>query len=291
MKAAAIKNLDKGRASGAHYAAHTRLPEVVGTDGVGVLPNGTRVYAMGLSGMIAEKALADKNRVVPLPAGIDDATAAALPNAILGAALALQYRAGMAPGKTVLVNGATGVTGKIAIQLAKHYGARKVIATGRNPESLKTLSSLGADDILSLQQEQAAFTRALQAIHKQTPIDIVIDYTWGTPVEWILGALKGGGLHTAFHSIRLVTVGSMAGENITLPSGLLRSSAIEIAGSGYGSLPPEAFAKMTREIIPELLGLAAAGRLHIDIERVPLRDIEQAWQSHGHPGTRRVVII
>jgi NADPH:quinone reductase-like Zn-dependent oxidoreductase len=291
IKAASIKNLDKGRASGAHYAPHTKFPDVVGVDGVGVLPDGRRVYAMGGTGMIAEKALVDKNRLVAVPEGIDDVTAAALPNAILGAALALTYRAGITPGKVVLVNGATGVTGKIAVQLAKHYGATRVIATGRNPSSLQSLTALGADEVLSLSQDQNAFVSALKAIHTKTPIDIVIDYTWGTPVEWILHAVKGGGLHTPYHPIRIVTVGNMAGDNMNLGSAQLRSSAIEIVGSGFGSLPPAAFATMNTEIIPDLLKLAAGGGLHIDTQSVPLSDVEKAWHSHVHPGTRLVVTI
>jgi len=291
VRAASIKNLDKGRASGAHYAPHTKFPDVVGVDGVGVLSDGKRVYAMGITGMIAEKALVDKNRLVPVPDGIDDATAAALPNAILGAALALKYRAAITPGKVVLVNGATGVTGKVAVQLAKHYGASRVIATGRNPSSLNSLKDLGADDVLSLSQDQNEFVSALKTIHTKTPIDIVIDYTWGTPVEWILHAIKGGGLNTPYHPIRVVTVGNMAGDNMNLGSAQLRSSAIEIVGSGFGSLPPEAFASMNTEIIPDLMKLAVRGGLHIETESVPLSEIEKAWQSHTHPGVRRVVIM
>jgi NADPH:quinone reductase-like Zn-dependent oxidoreductase len=291
VKAASIKNLDKGRASGAHYAPHTKFPDVVGVDGVGVLPNGKRIYAMGITGMIAEKALVDKKRIVPIPDEIDDATAAALPNAILGAALALKYRAAITPGKVVLVNGATGVTGKIAVQLAKYYGASRVIATGRNPSSLHDLPQLGADEVLSLSQDQNAFVSALKAIHTKTPVDLVIDYTWGTPVEWILHAIKGGGLNTPYQPIRIVTVGNMAGDNMNLGSAQLRSSAIEIMGSGFGSLPPQAFATMNTEIIPELLKLAGRGGLRIDTEKVPLSEIENAWQSHVHPGVRRVMII
>jgi len=292
VKAASIKNLDKGRASGAHYAPHTNLPDVVGVDGVGVLPDGKRVYAIGVTGMIAEKALVDKNKLVAVPDGIDDATAAALPNAIFGAALALKYRAAMAPGKVVLVNGATGVTGKIAVQLAKYYGASRVIATGRNAQSLKQLTGqLGADETLSLSQDQNAFVSAVKAIHTKTPIDIVIDYVWGTSMEWILSAVKGGGLNTPYHPIRIVTVGNMSGDNLTLGSAQLRSSAIEIVGSGFGSLPPEAFVKMNTEIIPDLMKLAAAGGLHIDTHPVPLSEVEQAWNSRVNPGTRIVVMM
>ena len=292
VKAASIKNLDKGRASGAHYAPHTKFPDVVGVDGVGVLPDGKRVYAVGITGMIAEKALVDKNRLVAVPDGIDDVTAAALPNAILGAALALKYRAAMTPGKVVLVNGATGVTGKIAVQLAKYYGASRVIATGRNAASLKHLTEqLGVDEVLSLSQDQAAFVTALKAIHAKTPIDIVIDYIWGASVEWILHAIKGGGLNTPYHPIRIVTVGNMSGDNMNLGSAQLRSTAIEIVGSGFGSLPPEAFAKMNTEIVPDLMKLTAGGGLKIDVETVPLSDVEAAWHKHVNSGARLVVTM
>lgn len=291
VKAASIKNLDKGRASGAHYAPHTKFPDVVGIDGVGVTSDGKRVYATGITGMIAEKALVDKNKLVAVPDGIDDATAAALPNAIFGAALALKYRAALTPGKVVLVNGATGVTGKIAVQLAKYYGASRVIATGRNAASLKHLTALGADEVLSLSQDQTAFVSALKAIHTKTPIDIVMDYVWGTSVEWILHAVKGGGLNTPYHPIRVVTVGNMSGDNMNLGSAQLRSTAIEIVGSGFGSLPPEAFMKFNTEFIPDLMKLAAGGGLRIDTHPVPLNDVEQAWNSHVTPGTRIVVMM
>jgi len=153
VKAASIKNLDKARASGKHYASYITLPAVVGIDGVGVLENGTRIYAQGITGMIAEKALIAKNRYTVLPQNIDDATAAALPNAAMGAALALRYRAEIKKGNVVLINGATGVTGQLAIQMAKYYGASKVIATGRNMEMLEKLTELGADEIISLRQD------------------------------------------------------------------------------------------------------------------------------------------
>ena len=292
VKAASIKNLDKGRASGAHYAPHTKFPDVVGIDGVGVLSDGKRVYAIGITGMIAEKALADKSKLVAVPDGIDDATAAALPNAIFGAALALKYRASMTPGKVVLVNGATGVTGKMAVQLAKYYGASRVIATGRNAASLQQLTGqLGADEAVSLSQEKDAFVSAVKAIHTKTPIDIVIDYIWGASMEWILQAIKGGGLNTPYHPIRIVTVGNMSGDDMHLGSAQLRSTAIEIVGSGFGSLPPEAFVKMNTEIIPDLMKLAAGGGLRIDTHPVPLSGVEQAWHSQVSPGARIVVMM
>lgn len=134
MKAAAIKHFDKGTASGKHYTAGNEqyTATVIGGDGVGLLEDGTRVFAIGISGMIAEKAIIDKRRMVALPEGIDDASACALPNAVAGSAMALRFRAHIKEGETVLINGATGFTGKIAVQMAKHYGAKRIIVTGRN---------------------------------------------------------------------------------------------------------------------------------------------------------------
>jgi NADPH:quinone reductase-like Zn-dependent oxidoreductase len=291
VKAASVKNLDKGRASGAHYASYTKLPEIVGIDGVGILADGTRVYAQGITGMIAERALVNKNKIVRLPDHIDDATAAALPNAVMGAALALRYRAAMQAGETVLINGATGVTGMVAVQIARHYGAKKIIATGRNPESLKKLTLLGADQIISLGQDDDTIIRELKQAHSGSPVNIVIDYTWGHPAELILTSLKGGGVHTVTARVRYVTVGGMAGDHIQLSSGILRSSAIEILGSGLGSLPAEAFKKMNTEVLPEMLQLAADGRLLIETEIAGLKDIETAWDKNIPTGKRLVIMM
>lgn len=292
VKAASIKNLDKGRASGAHYASYKQLPEVVGIDGVGVLADGTRVYAAGLTGMIADKALINKNSYVKIPDQVDDATAAALPNAVMGAALALRFRAQVVAGETVLINGATGVTGMLAIQIAKHYGAKKIIATGRNPDSLKKLSALGADEIISLQQTDDDIVKKLKELNATSPIDIVIDYTWGHPAELIFAALKGGGgVHAVTHRVRFVTVGGMAGDQIQVSSAMLRSSAIEILGSGLGSLPKEALQKLYTEVLPEMLQLSADGKLKIDTVTAPMRDVETAWNRHIPTGQRLVIMI
>lgn len=291
VRAASVKTLDKLRASGLHYASHTDLPEVVGVDGVGLLEDGTRVYASGLTGMIAEEALIDKNRYTVLPANINDTTAAALPNAVMGAALALKYRAEMKAGDTILINGATGVTGKVAIQIAKYYGAKRIIATGRNTDSLQLLSELGADEIVSLRQEDIDIIDIIKGIHARYPINVVIDYTWGHPAELIITALKGGGLHGMTSKVRFVTVGSMAGEEITLSSATLRSSAIEILGSGIGSLSKEVMEMQYSEIIPEMMQLAAEGKLTIDTVTEELKDIEAAWHKNIPAGKRLVILV
>jgi NADPH:quinone reductase-like Zn-dependent oxidoreductase len=234
MKAAAIKHLDKGRASGQHYSAsnESQQAKVIGGDGVGTLEDGTRVFAFGVSGMIAEKAVIEKSRMIQLPQGIDDATAAALPNAVAGSAMALRFRAGMQGGETILINGATGFTGKIAVQIAKHYGAKKIIVTGRNEETLKALKSLGADETISVKQDDETFISQLKEIHNHTPVDVVIDYLWGHTGELILKALKGKGSFT--HKTRFVSIGAITGDTIQLSSEVLRSVDLQISGSGIG---------------------------------------------------------
>ncbi|TWJ02548.1 NADPH:quinone reductase-like Zn-dependent oxidoreductase [Mucilaginibacter frigoritolerans] len=291
VKAASVKNLDKGRASGSHYASHTNLPTVVGVDGVGVLEDGTRVYAVGITGMIAEKALIHKGQYTVLPDGVDDATAAALPNAIMGAALAIKYRAQIKAGDTVLINGATGVTGQAAVQIAKYYGAKKVIATGRNPESLKLLTQLGADEVISLKDDDETIIKQIKEIHGNSPISSVIDYTWGHPAEVIINALKGGGLHNITPIVRFVTVGSMAGDEIKVSSNILRSTAIELLGSGFGSVQADAMEKLNSEILPEMLQLSALGRLKIETVTRPLKDVETAWTEHVGAGKRLVIVM
>lgn len=290
VKASAVKNLDKLRASGKHYSQQNfDKPIVVGGDGVGLLEDGTRVYAMGVSGMIAEKAIVDKSRVVKLPENINNAIASALPNAVMGSALALRFRASLEKGQTVLVNGATGVTGKIAVQLAKYYGAKKVIVTGRNEQSLQELLMLGADEIISVKQDDESFILQIKKSHKQNPIDVVIDYLWGHSAELILSSLKGNGDFS--HRTRFVTVGGMAGDTITLSSSILRGTDIQISGSGLGSWTREEVKLLFDEILPEIFQLAADNKLKIETVNAELKDIEKVWGMNIDGGKRLVIEI
>lgn len=291
VKASAVKNLDKMQASGNHYSTQNDVftAKVVGGDGVGVLADGTRVYGIGITGMIAEKAIVQKDFIVQLPNNLDDVIAAALPNAVMGSALALRFRAGLQKGETVLINGATGVTGKIAVQLAKHYGAKKVVVTGRNKDSLQELLSLGADEIISLEQDNETFILQLQNLHKQNPIEIVIDYLWGKSAEMILLALKDNG---GFSSrTRYITVGGMMSDSITLSSSILRSTDIQISGSGLGTWKPEEMKLLVNEILPEVFQLAADRKLRIETISISLIDVENAWEMNIEGGKRLVILI
>ncbi|MGO3238411.1 MAG: quinone oxidoreductase family protein [Psychroflexus halocasei] len=291
VKMAAVKNLDKIRASGEHYARHKELPAVVGMDGVGILENGKRVYAQGITGMLAEKAIIHKNKYVEIPDHLDLQIAAALPNAVLGSAMALKARGKIKKGQTVLINGATGFTGLIAVQIAKYYGAKTIITTGRNSKNLKKTKDLGADKSLSLKENESTLIEAIRNIHRENPIDLVIDYLWGKPIETIISALKGEDLKSFSHQTKIVTVGSMSGENINLSSGLLRSSAIQILGSGFGSLSEDNLDEYNNEILPEMFQLAADGDLEMEIVRGQLENIENLWKQNIDSGKRLIISI
>ncbi|MEI9934617.1 MAG: zinc-binding alcohol dehydrogenase family protein [Ferruginibacter sp.] len=291
VKAAAIKHLDKSKASGKHYSTQSDIHQakVIGGDGIGLLEDGTRVFALGVGGMIAEKAVIDKDRMVKLPEGIDNVTAAALPNAVAGSAMALRFRAGMKPGETVLINGATGFTGKIAVQIAKHYGAKKIIVTGRNEETLQSLLSIGADEIITVKQDDEQFISQLKETHNNTSIDIVIDYLWGHSAELILSSLKGKGSFT--HKVRFVSIGSVTGDKIQLSAEILRSVDLHLSGSGLGSWTKDEMQKLFSEIIPEMFQLAADKKLKVDTTSVNLKDIEKLWNIEVPDGNRMVVVI
>ncbi|MEO6175865.1 MAG: zinc-binding alcohol dehydrogenase family protein [Flavobacterium circumlabens] len=290
VKAAAVKNLDKNIASGKHYSADEKeTAKVAGGDGVGLLEDGTRVYALGVTGMIAEKAIIDKNKMVKVPEGLDDCTAAALPNAVAGSAMALRFRADIQKGETVLINGATGVTGKIAIQLARHYGAKRITVTGRNEEALKTLLNLGADEYVVLTQPEEEFIAQIKKIHSNTPIDIIIDYLWGPSAELILKSLKGDGSFTP--KTRFVSVGSLSGDTIQLSSEILRSVDLQLSGSGFGSWTKKEMMQLITEILPEMFDLAVSKKLVIETVAVALKDIEKAWSKTIPDGKRLVITI
>ena len=291
IKAAAIKHFDKGRASGKHYSADTNKQNatVIGGDGVGLLEDGTRVFAIGVSGMIAEKATIEKSRMIKLPDGIDNGVAAALPNAVAGSAMALRFRAGMKGSETVLINGATGFTGKIAVQIAKHYGAKRIIVTGRNEQSLQSLLVLGADEIVSVKQDDEKFIEQIKAIHNNTPIDIIIDYLWGHTAELILASLKGRGSFT--HKTRFVSVGAVTGDKIQLSAENLRSVDLQLSGSGLGSWTKDEMKQLFSEILPAMFQLAADNKLKVETETVSLIDIEKLWDMEVPDGKRLVITM
>ena len=178
VAAAALSPLARARASGAHYSAAGQYPAVVGVDGVGRLDDGRRVYFMlprAPWGAMAEFIVAPATQIAPLPEGLDDATAAALANPGMSSWAAFKERAKLKAGETVLINGATGSAGRLAVQIAKHFGAKRVIATGRNAEFLRALAALGADATITLGDDEAALEDRFRALFAEG-IDVVVDY-------------------------------------------------------------------------------------------------------------------
>src|SRR5439155_24590041 len=118
------------------------------------------------------------------------------------------------------------------------------------------------------------------------PFDVIIDYLWGHPTEVLLDALTGHDLKAEATRIRLVEIGEMAGPTIALSAAALRSSGLELYGSGGGSVPHEAIF----EAFPQVWALASAGKLRIKTEPIPLADVEHAWQRRDLDGNRLVFV-
>lgn len=282
VRAAGLHPLVKALASGAHYASGGDGPTIPGVDGVGALEDGSRVYFVFVRkpwGTMAELAAAPISSCIPVPDGLDDVTAAAIGNPGQSAWVTLKERARLAAGETVLIMGATGIAGHLAIQVARHLGAGRIIAAGRNIDSI---ASSDVDAIISLNQPDDAIRDALTA-EAAGGIDVVVDYLWGRPTELVLEALAKGFKTESTHKTRLVEVGSMAGNTITLPAATLRSIDLTMMGSGFGaaSLDPVLSA------IPSLFALAAKGTLTIPAAGVPLEQVEEAWNHSGR--VKRVV--
>jgi NADPH:quinone reductase-like Zn-dependent oxidoreductase len=273
VTAAAVSHVVRSRASGRHYSSSGQFPFVVGIDGVGRLNDGTRVYFVlpkAPYGSMAEEAVVPRAQWLTLPEGLDDVTAAAIANPGMSSWAAYLERAKLKAGETVLVNGATGTAGRLAVQIARHLGAAKVIATGRNAEALKTLTSLGADVTIPLVEDEAALENSFKA-HFAEGVDVVIDYLWGKSAERLLIAAAKAAPEAV--PIRFVQVGSASGSDITLPAAALRSSAIELMGSGIGSLPLERLIFC----IGEVLKATVPCGFKIATRPVPLADVEHAW--------------
>jgi NADPH:quinone reductase-like Zn-dependent oxidoreductase len=285
VAAAALSNLTRSRAAGSHYSSDNLYPFVPGVDGVGTTKDGRRVYfAMPEApfGAMAEQTLVDSRRTVPVPASLDDVTAAAIANPGMSCWAALVERARFQRGETVLINGATGSSGTVAVQVAKHLGARRIIVTGRNAEELDALRRVGADVVLPFdlrpENEQGAreFEEALKAEFVRG-LDVVIDYLWGTSARTIIVAVAKA-VEDA-HPVRFVQVGEASSQPVELPAAALRSSAIQIMGSGLKSVP---FPKLL-DAIHHTFELAAQGRLELAVEAVPLSAIAETWNAPGKP--------
>jgi NADPH:quinone reductase-like Zn-dependent oxidoreductase len=286
VSASALSQFTKSRAAGTHYSAEGGFPAVAGADGVGRTQDGRRVYFAlpeAPYGAMAEKSVVRSQQCIELPDDLDDITAAAIANPGMSAWCALEQRAHLKPGETVLINGATGTAGRLAVQLARYLGAAKVIATGRNEAELEEVKSLGADVVIpfALGALRPSGVRAYEDALKEqfaTGIDVVVDYLWGESAKTVIVAIAKAVEDGA--PVRFVHVGGASREeNIELPGAALRSSAIMLMGSGVKSVRLQGLI----EAIQNVFQAVTPAHLQIATRPVPLTRVEQVWDEAGKP--------
>ncbi len=273
-------------AGGAHYTSSGTLPMIPGIDGVAVRPDGTRIYFVAdddVIGTMADKALVDVRRAIELPEDVDVVRVAAAMNPAMSAWVALRRRVPLQPGQSVLVLGATGNAGTMAVQIAKRLGAGRVVGAGRDLDRLTALTSRGADAVVQLTGDVDATAKTLGAAAAE--VDIVIDYLWGTPTEQALTALLGARSDRS-RALDWIQIGATAGPTIQLPSVALRSANLRLQGNGQGAVSPRTYLAE----LPSLVNEIDAGTLEIAPSSAPLSEVETVWRRTDAPGERTVLI-
>ncbi len=273
-------------ASGRHYTSTGTLPMIPGIDGVGQTPDGQRVYFVSPDdtwGSMAERAVVDLRRTVPLPEHVDPAKVAAAMNPAMSAWVALRRRVPLQPGQSVLILGATGNAGGMAVQVAKRLGAGRVVGAGRNTERLAELPALGADEVVALTDNPGVTAERLADAAAE--VDIVIDYLWGEPAITAIMALLNARADRS-RAIDWIQIGAITGPTIELPSVALRSANLRLQGTGQGAVSPEAYLAE----LPSLVEEVDAGNIDVKTRSVPLADVEATWNAPEVPGVRTVLI-
>lgn len=283
VRAAALNPVDLSKASGRFYATPPAVPYVPGHEAAGRvlegnrLRPGTRVYfeTQGRDGSFAERTLADETTAVEIPDDISDALAAAIGIPGMTAWIALEWRAKLRKGETVLVLGATGSLGKMAVQAAKLLGAGRVIAAGRSQEELARTKELGADATVNLSQENLVDELKKAA---EGPLQVILDPLWGAPGA---AATQAASPHARF-----VQLGQSAGPEATLTSSVVRGKMLNILGHTNLAVDWELKAEAYRK----LLGHALAGHLTVDYEELKLDETPAAWKRQATSPHRRLLI-
>ena len=272
----------RSQANGSHYTSTGELPLVPGVDGVGRGSDGQLRYFLlpeTAVGSMAETTVIDTRRSVVLPEGADPVAVAAGMNPAMSSWVALRRRIEFQAGQDVLILGATGSSGRMAVRIAKLFGANRVVAAGRDPRALAELAALGATESVQLGTEQTAEQLAKAA----SDADVVIDYVWGQPAVDALVALVTR-REDPCKPLTWIEIGSMAGPTAAIPSAALRAVRLQFVGSGQGSIGP-------REYLAELPALAeelTSGGLPVEARTVPLAKVEQAWAEQS---SQRIVFV
>lgn len=287
MTASAVNPLTLTRAAGTHYSASTPPPFIPGIDGVGRTEDGTRVYLAQPPrppfGTLAQRVPASKNRLLRLPESISDTLAAAIAIPGLSCWNPLVHRAPIRPGESVLVHGATGAAGHMAVQIAKHLGARSVVATGRNRAKLEALKPLGAERVIPLDQPPEGVQAAVRDAVRELQVGVILDYLWGPTALPVIAGAGGPNAPRGPGVVRYVQIGSIGGPTVSIDSAILRSSGLEILGSGIGS----STAQDVQESLTALFAAAASAGFRLETDVHPLSDLQSHWGTTG--AERRLV--
>jgi NADPH:quinone reductase len=279
--AAALNPADLSLASGKFYTGPPPLPYVPGGEGVGrLLQNGTagpRVFfrtAMP-NGSLAERAIAS-GQTVAIPDSVPDGMAAALGTPAIAAYLALTRRAQLKKGETVLILAASGVLGTFAVQVARLLGAGRIVAGGRDEQALARSLDLGAHATVDLKKTEGLTERIREACGGQ--LNVVIDPVWGVPGVAALEAMSPFG--------RFVQLGQSASPEAVVRSAVVRGRYLSILGHSNFSLPWEDQAAAYRALID----YAAAGKLEVDVEVLPLEAAAEAWKRQATSPHRKLAL-
>jgi NADPH:quinone reductase-like Zn-dependent oxidoreductase len=277
--AAGLNPVDVAICSGRFYAGPPPLPCIAGREGVGLLGE-RRVYFDGPVlpyGSMAERALIETRSTYDVPDGVEDGVAVALGISGLAAWLALTWRAALQPGEHVLVLGASGVLGQIAVQAAKRLGAARVVAAARSPEGLERCLELGADAAVRLDGRDDLAQQLADA--GEGRLDVVVDPLFGEPFTAAVQAASFGA--------RIVQLGAGAGADATLASPAVRGKMLVIMGHTNFAAPPE----IKREAYEHLAALAASGELEIGVDPLGLEDVAEAWARLNAGSHRKIVLV
>ncbi|MEV6842481.1 zinc-binding alcohol dehydrogenase family protein [Actinoplanes sp. NPDC051411] len=267
-------------ASGRHYTSTGKLPMVPGVDGVARLPDGKLVYFVAddeLTGPMATRTVVDTRRCIPLPDGVDVVKIAAAMNPAMSSWVALRRRVPIKPGQSVLVLGATGNAGQMAVQVAKRLGAGRVVGAGRDERRLALLPGLGASAVALGDDEALAKAAA--------DVDLVLDYLWGEPAASAIIALLTARPDRG-RELNWIQIGAMAGPTIELPSVALRSANFRLQGNGQGAVSPRAYL----EELPSLVEEINRGDIAVTARALPLAGVESIWTAPDEPGVRTVLV-
>jgi len=277
VSAAGLNPVDVAICGGRFYAGKPPLPSVSGREGVGTL-DGRRVYfdtPVAPFGAMAERSLIDPVSTYTVPDEVDDGVAVALGIAGLAAWLSLTWRAALKPGEHVLVLGASGVVGQIAVQGARILGAGRVVAAARSAPALERSLALGADRAVRLGEAEDLASALSEAADGR--IDVVLDPLFGEPFVAAIDAASFGA--------RLVQIGASAGQQATVPSAPIRGKVLTIMGHTNFAAPPE----VKRTAYERMAAAAAAGELEVETERIALERVQDAWARQG--SHRKILVI